>query len=189
VSATDAAGNTGSAAYGWTVDTVAPKLTFDSRPPDPSNEASPSFEFSTEPDARVVCSLDGVAVEGCASPQAVGPLGDGRHEFEVSATDAAGNTGRASYAWTVDTVAPEVTLDVVPRDPSNEASPSFEFSSEPDARVACTIDGASSRVVRRRSQSGRWPMGGASSRCPRPTRPAIPVAAVTNGRSTRRGRW
>jgi hypothetical protein len=73
----------------------------------------------------------------------VGPLADGRHVFEVTATDGAGNTGRASHAWTVDTMAPAVTIDAAPEDPSNEASPTFAFSTEPGARV----DGSAHEVL------------------------------------------
>ena len=141
VTATDAAGNTGTAAHAWTVDTTAPSVTLDTVPRDPSSEASPSFGFSTEAGARVECSLDGVAIDACASPQPVGPLGDGTHTFEVSATDAAGNAGTAAYTWTVDTTAPLVTLGSVPTNPSNDPTPSFAFSTEADAHVTCSLDG------------------------------------------------
>ena len=64
-----------------------------------------------------------------ASPYA--NLADGRHTFQVRATDAAGNVGAgASYAWTVDTVAPTTTIDSGPDDPTNQTSATFEFSAD-----------------------------------------------------------
>ena len=135
VSATDAAGNTGTARYSWTIDTVAPVVTLDVVPPDPSNDSSPAVEYSSEPGALVECVVDGIA--SCESPE----LADGRHTIDVKATDAAGNSGSASYSWTIDTAAPVVTLDVVPPDPSNDSSPAVDYSTEPGARVECLIDG------------------------------------------------
>ena len=126
------------------VDLDGPQTTIDSAPSDPSSDTSPSFAFSsTEPGATFECRLDAGAWTACTSPESVGPLADGSHDFEVRATDGAGNTDAtpASYTWTVDTVAPQTTIVLVPADPSNDDAPTFEFESdEPGAAFECRVD-------------------------------------------------
>ena len=72
VKAQDAAGNESStAAYSWTVHTVAPPApTLDSTPPDPSNSTSASFSFSdSESGVSFFCQLDGGGFGACTSPK------------------------------------------------------------------------------------------------------------------------
>ena len=144
VKATDTAGNTGAiASFTWTVDTVAPTTSITASPTNPSNNASPSFSFSSEAGATFTCALDGAAFAGCSSPKSYASVADGSHTFQVKATDAAGNTGAAaSYTWTIDTAAPTATITASPTNPSNNASPSFSFSSEAGATFTCALDGA-----------------------------------------------
>ena len=68
-----------------------------------SNEATTGFE----------CRLDDAVFEACSSPKAYAGLSDGPHTFEVRALDAAGapDPTPASRSWTVDTVAPSLTID------------------------------------------------------------------------------
>ena len=61
------------------------------------------------------CKLDTGSFPACTSPKSYSSLADGDHTFQVRATDAAGNTGpAASFSWTVDTVAPDTTIDSQP---------------------------------------------------------------------------
>jgi Bacterial Ig domain/Bacterial Ig-like domain/Chitobiase/beta-hexosaminidase C-terminal domain len=147
VRATDAAGLTDPtpASHTWTVDTDAPATSLDDVPPDPSNDDAPTFEFSSnEPGSTFECRLDGGAWSACSSPETIGLLSDGSHTFEVRATDAAGNTDSSpsSHTWTVDTTAPDSSFTDVPGSPSNDATPTFEFSSsEPGSTFECRLDG------------------------------------------------
>ena len=110
VRATDAAGNTGAtASKGWTVDTVPPNTTIGSTPPAVSSSGSASFGFaSTEPGSTFACSVDGGTFASCSSPQSYSGLSNGAHAFQVSATDAAGNSDptAAAYSWQVQVFAP-----------------------------------------------------------------------------------
>src|SRR5207245_1704488 len=147
VRATDSAGNTDAtpASVSWTVDTVAPVApTITGSPSNPSNSASPSFSFTGEAGATFQCALDAGAFAACISGvNYPGPLVDGSHTFQVKATDQAGNTGAAAgYTWTVDTVAPTVSITASPPNPSNSSAPSFSFSSEAGASFQCALDGA-----------------------------------------------
>ena len=50
-------------------------------------------------------------MSACTSPKTYSGLGEGGHSFQVRARDAAGNeSAPASYGWTVDSIAPVVTL-------------------------------------------------------------------------------
>ena len=139
VRATDAAGNLGAAAtYSWTIDTVAPTTTIDAGPDDPTNQTSATFEFSADEPATFECRLDGGDWGAC---EPYTNLADGRHTFQVRATDAAGNPGpAASYSWTIDTVAPVTRIIAAPADPSNVSSATFAFSADEDATFECRLD-------------------------------------------------
>ena len=141
VKATDAAGNTGQASYTWTIDTVAPTATLTAKPPNPSNDSTPTFSFSAGETSTFQCQLDAGAFAPCTSPTTLGSTADGSHTYTVKATDAAGNTGPVtSYVWTIDTVAPTVTLGTKPPNPSNDPTPTFSFSASETSTFQCQLD-------------------------------------------------
>jgi hypothetical protein len=122
---------------------AVPETTITSGPPDPTNNPTPTFVFSN-PDstAQFECSLDDRPVEPCPSPHLVAPaLGDGAHVFRVraiSGTNPDPETEPAIWPFTVDTVAPDTTIDSKPSALTNDATPTFEFSSpEPGAGFEC----------------------------------------------------
>ncbi|MFO0694317.1 MAG: hypothetical protein U0230_12225 [Polyangiales bacterium] len=148
VSAVDAAGNVDPtpASYTWTVDTSPPDTAITSQPADPTASVDAVFAFSA-PDgtATFECSLDGGAFTACATGQSYQGLAEGGHAFAVRAVDAAGNVDPtpATYAWTVDTTAPDTSIVSGPADPTNQTSASFTFGSpDPTATFQCDLDGA-----------------------------------------------
>ena len=126
------------------MDTVAPNTTIDTKPNDPSNNASPSFTFSSnETGSTFECKLDSGSYTACTSPKSLTGLSEGPHTFYLRATDAAGNTDQssASYSWTVDTTPPETTIDSHPSALTNSTSATFEFSSnEANSTFECKLD-------------------------------------------------
>ena len=64
----------------------------------------------------------------CTSPFTPAALPDGAATFEVRVTDAAGNVGNATRSFTVDTVAPTVTITGGPTGPTNIPTPTFTFT-------------------------------------------------------------
>ncbi len=82
---------------------------------------------------------------------------DGAHTFAVRATDGTGTVGAAAErTFTVDTTAPETTIDSGPRRVRLGRSASFAFSSsEPGSTFSCRLDAGafvpctSPRIVRR----------------------------------------
>lgn len=103
-----------------TPDTVAPETFIGSAPANPSSSTSASFSFNgtdnVTPPAGLTfqCSLNGAVFSACSSPQSYLGLADGSHSFQARAQDAAGNLDAtpASFFWTIDTSAPEITPNV-----------------------------------------------------------------------------
>ena len=132
------------ASYSWTVDTVAPDTTITEAPADLENNADASIEFeSNEVGSTFECQLDDGGFAACTSPAEYEDLADGEHNFEVRATDAAGNPdpSPASHTWTIDTAAPETTLTEAPDPMGNSVDASFGFeSNEPGSTFECQLD-------------------------------------------------
>lgn len=89
------------------------------------------------------CRLDGGAWMPCESPLVYSDLSDGSHTFEVRAVDADGNADPvpAGFAWEVDTVPPDTTIESYPSSPTTSATAQFSFaSSEEGAVFECELD-------------------------------------------------
>ncbi len=120
VRATDAAGNSAVSTRGFSVDTTKPAVSITGGPTGTTNDLRPTFTFSAESGATVVCSLDSgtESFAACSGPGAThtpaADLAQGTHTFRVRATDAAGNTDTATRTFTVDTVAPDTSISAGP---------------------------------------------------------------------------
>ncbi len=139
VRALDAAGNTDDspATHTWTVDTVAPDTTIGSGPEVLTSSRSASFTYSGGD--RYECRLDDDAWGDCHAYEG---LEDGEHRFQVRAVDAAGNAddSPAARTWTVDTVAPQTTIDSGPDAVTASRAASFTYGG--GASYECRLDDA-----------------------------------------------
>src|SRR5256714_1630547 len=144
VQGTDPAGNVSVTPYTFVIDIVAPAISLTAKPTNPTNNASPSFTFaSNKAGTTYQCALDGAALAPCTSPQRYTALADGAHTLKVQGTDPAGNSGSASYAFTVDTRALVVGITGKPAALSNNANPSFTFAAtKAGTTYQCALDGA-----------------------------------------------
>jgi len=122
------------------VDTV-----LDSTPADPTNADDATFAFSSAAaGATFECALEAPPVFApCTSPATFPGLADGPHVFAVRAT-AHGVTDEtpATFAWTVDTTGPTVTLDGPSGGQTTGRTAAFGFTSEAGATFTCALDGA-----------------------------------------------
>jgi hypothetical protein len=147
VTGTDQVGNVGHGSVEFTVDTVAPSVTFTSRPPESTNDKTPTFAFISSESATYTCALDDFLPQPCDSPFTTPiPLADGPHTFEVVATDQVGNAGRASDAFAVDIRRPNTFFAGRPRrvirTRSQKARATFRFgSNETGVTFICKVDG------------------------------------------------
>jgi hypothetical protein len=130
----------------FSVDTVGPATTISSGPANgsASSDPSPSFSFhASEGGARFECRLDSHSYTDCTSPDGIGPLPDGGHDFRVRAVDAVGNAGAAaSRTFAIDTKAPRLRIKGAARLVTAKASASAVFvlkASEPVKR-RCRVD-------------------------------------------------
>lgn len=148
VRATDGVGNVDPtpASYTWTVDTAAPDTTIVTAPPALANTSSATFVFSSnEGGVTYGCSLNGSAFAPCSTPITFTGLAGGAHTLAVRATDGAGNVDAtpASYAWTVDAVAPAPPVISAPAAGTSMAAlVAVSGSAEAGSTVAVFIDGA-----------------------------------------------
>jgi hypothetical protein len=138
----------------FTVDTAAPDTSITAGPSGPTNSTAPSFSFSsTETGSTFQCKLDGPGTTvgtwgSCTSPKAYSALAQGSYTFSARATDPAGNQDAtaATRAFTVDTTAPDTTIDSGPTGTITVNSASFGFSSEAGATFECKLDGPGTTV-------------------------------------------
>lgn len=144
VRARDQAGNTGVAAEAqWIVDRTGPTVTLVSNVAAITAATSLALAMScSEANCVYECSLDGAPYASCEDPLTLADLVHGSHEVRVRATDEAGNTGPgATYLWTVDLVAPESTITIMPSSPTNSRDALLNFAcTEPGCTTECRID-------------------------------------------------
>ena len=140
-----------SAGEAHTVAALPPDTTINSEPSNPSVSGSASFSFSGIDRGTGVagfeCNLDDGGFSACTSPKGYSGLSDGSHTFQVRAIgdDANADPTPDSFTWTIDTAAPDTTIDGNPSDPTNSVSASFSFSGTDAgtgvASFECKLDG------------------------------------------------
>jgi hypothetical protein len=141
-------------------DTTPPETTIDSGPSGTTNSSSASFGFSSsESGSSFECSLDAAAFGACTSPAAYSGLADGGHNFQVRATDGAGNTDPtpASRSWTIDTLPPAAPQITSPADNSIQSSSTVALvgNAESGASVAL-LDGQTAVGTVTADLAGSW---------------------------------
>ena len=180
VSATDAAGNTATQSFSFTIDTVlsAPVIAMDAASDTSTvgdnitQTVKPTFVV-TNVDAdvtKVEVTLNGntqtltkdASGNWIYTPEP--PLADGNWTVEVKVTDAAGNTKQSSLDFTVDTSisTPTVALDAssdtgdVGDNLTNETTPTFILSNiDPDVTsVMVTLNGETNSATK--DEQGNW---------------------------------
>ncbi|MEH8199234.1 retention module-containing protein, partial [Aeromonas allosaccharophila] len=124
-SVTELAGNTGTATDNGSVDVTAPVITVDA--PDNTNDTTPTITGKTDAPAGstvtlVVTDASGnqqtltaiVQPGGGYSMDVTTPLAEGSYQVTASVTDPAGNTGKATDDGSVDSVAPDLGINLNP---------------------------------------------------------------------------
>lgn len=149
VTQTDLARNTGpTAADAYTLDTTGPAVSITAVPPDPGNDETPIWEFTSEAGSTSECRLmkEEVVVfdwESCDGDHSfdLSSASDGTYRFEVRAQDALSNIGgQAADEYTLDTLAPGLpTIVFGPSATGNDTSPTWAFSGETGASFDCQV--------------------------------------------------
>lgn len=149
--ATDPSNNVGpeSAPLAIRVDTTAPDdPAIGTRPGAWGSDSTPTWAFSTEPGAHVVCKIDypdatRTSDNSCVSPKTfdISAGEDGPYRFRVSQTDIAGNaSGENTDNYLLDR-APPIAPTITTRPPETTANSSvgWAFAGETSATFECVL--------------------------------------------------
>jgi hypothetical protein len=135
-------------------DSNPPAASIDSGPSGLTNDATPTFTFSSEPGAAFQCSVDNSAPAfgACSGPgnshTPSAALADGTYSFRARASDQAGNIGaEATRNFTVvtpvgtDLTPPQTIITKGPKKKTRKRKPSFSFAaSELGSSFQCQLD-------------------------------------------------
>jgi hypothetical protein len=131
----------------WIVD-FSPETTIDGGPTGVTASPVATFLFSSVNGdvTGYECRLDAGAWAACSSPHSIAGLLEGSHVFTVRAKDLGSvDPTPAQRTWSVDTVAPVVTIAAGPSGPvgSSETNATFAFlGDEAGVTFRCSLDGA-----------------------------------------------
>jgi hypothetical protein len=142
---TDAAGNTGSQTYTWSVDSTPQALTLNTYPSDPSTSATAAFTFTITGASSGTCQLDSQAATSCTTSVSYSNVADGMHTFTLRASDGAGNSATKTYPWTVDSTGPALTLNAPPA-VTNHTDLSIAFTVGDSTSWTCQLDGGNQQA-------------------------------------------
>jgi hypothetical protein len=124
-----------------------------SGPPDFHAGKAPTFRFATLAGFSFDCSLDSTTLVDCGNKLADGTLSkafadlpEGTHTFRVRARNGADfDHVPVERTWTVDTVSPDTSLDVLTGPPegviTSLLTANFAFAADEPASFQCQIDG------------------------------------------------
>ncbi|MEZ5350772.1 MAG: Ig-like domain repeat protein [Microthrixaceae bacterium] len=143
VIATDEAGLEGSASRDFAVDATGPTVEITDGPSGSTTSTDGTIRFTVDdPDANLECVFDSDPWTPCAPDEdlTLSALTEGTHTFEVVATDALGNASSDQVTWTVDTIAPTVTITSGPDGEINIDDAAFEFTADEPVDFECRLD-------------------------------------------------
>jgi large repetitive protein len=147
VTATDAAGNSRSATFTITLDTVAPPAPVVTGPTAPVNDRTPNLSVSdAEVGVTYSCAVSGpdaaASVTSCGTTTTLdlSAAADGDYLVTVTAADAAGNTSSSTFTVTLDTVAPPAPTVPDPASLTRATSVAVAISeSESGVNLSCLL--------------------------------------------------
>ena len=167
VAVTDLAGNVGSAQMPLIVDNTPPTVTLSG--PQPGQYVRGSFTLAVAVGQSDVVSRVELRADGAQTPVAsltsppfsftmdTSRYADGQHTFEVSATDLAGNVGKASLTVMVDNTAP--TAVIASPSPLQEVSGKLSVTGTASSGTQASFDGYTLEYGQGDSPTAYQPIG------------------------------
>jgi Ice-binding-like/Bacterial Ig-like domain len=162
-SATDGAGNVGSATQTLTIDTVPPVLTLAGGPTKTTNDPTPTISGTSDVAPSTVVhvtvgsqNLSALVQSTGAWNVATGALADGTHTVTAVVTDPAGNQTTASQAVTVDTTAPAVVIAGGASALTDDATPAITGTAQVAPGTPVTVNLADQTLTGFVQLGGTW---------------------------------
>lgn len=115
-------------------------------PPPLTNKSTAAFDLSSnEPGVKYTIQVDNGSAQPYAPGSLLSALADGSHTVSIIGSDAAGNASKpVIYSWTIDTIAPTISLTGSPAAVTNVTTASFNISSnELEVNYSVKIDNQS----------------------------------------------
>jgi hypothetical protein len=121
---------------------LPPLAWFSSGPASSTNSTTATFVFTSNIEGSTfTCALDSGIATSCNSPNTYGDLSNGLHTASVITTDlVSGQSGPATYTWTVDTAPPTVTFTAAPQGYTTSTTATFRFEADEDSTFICQLD-------------------------------------------------
>ncbi len=93
-------------------DLTAPLVVFDTKPDASTTSDSANFSWHANENLAeaTICTLDSVKVDCGPNSFTVSSLADGSHNFAVTAVDKSNNTGVSTWTWSIDHMAPDISI-------------------------------------------------------------------------------
>lgn len=124
-------------------DTTAPDTQITSAPPYTHQSRTATFSFTATEASTFTCRMDDGAWSPCKSPMTYSELTQDFHDFEVRATDLAGNTDNTPARTTFRVDGPSTVISSGPSGTVRSTSAEFGFSStQAVAFYECSLDKA-----------------------------------------------
>jgi len=132
---TDRAGNRGPAAsYAWAIDTLPPKPPVITKSPARlTNQQVAAFTVTNPDRVTLTCSVDGGNFGACPSASGLSGILEGSHTLSARATDPAGNSADATWAWSVDLTAPALTGSSTDSKVKTRTQTTYQLSASSDS--------------------------------------------------------
>jgi Ice-binding-like/Bacterial Ig-like domain len=164
-SATDGAGNVGTATQQLTIDTVPPVLTLGGGATVTTNNSTPTISGATDVTPGTVVHVTvgsqnlGALVQSSGTWNvATAALIDGTYTATASVTDPAGNQTAASQAVTVDTTAPAVTIAGGAKKLTDDPTPTISGTAAVAPGTPVTVSLADQTLTGLVQLDGSWSM-------------------------------
>ena len=139
--------------YSWKVDTTDPTLRLSQYPQPVTRDLTANFVWTLSDNSGIAslkCLHNGNSISCSGLSHQLTGLSEQSHQFQVEATDLAGNKGQSSlHTWRVDRTPPVINLSSGPQDPTKESEATFTFvGTDPGggsiSHYKCRIDSNSS---------------------------------------------
>ncbi len=167
-SATDGAGNVGSASQQLTIDTTPPMLTLDGAATVITNDPTPTIAGTTDvaPGTVVLVTVGSQNLSALVQSTgtwnvATGALADGTYTAAASVTDPAGNRTTASQTVTVDTTPPAMTINGGANALTDDATPTISGTAAVAPGTTVTVTLADQTLTGLVQLDGTWSVSAA----------------------------